>query len=297
MTQIQIIYYIKTCDTGNIAQAADALFVSRSAVSRAIADLEKEFQTELIIRSKYGVEPTPAGKIVYEMAKNFSGSYFGVVNRIQELKEFSYSRRVRVGVTPINGVQIYAQYLRDYFHNNPNKELILTESPAASCLDLLSKGDIDVAFIPGSFHVNREDEPFFRAVPLYQNQAVLWVRKDSPLAKMESLEIHDILDCPLGYLLAPMPYAKTLKSCFEAYGKQPRVTVRTSSVPLLRQMVLDGQACAILADDTFEPSPELVKVPLRFLSSSTIFLMWNKNIPTSEAVKHFIAAVSPKVQD
>ena len=42
MTQIQVEYFMKTYETRNIAVAADALFISRSAISRAIADLERE---------------------------------------------------------------------------------------------------------------------------------------------------------------------------------------------------------------------------------------------------------------
>ena len=291
MTQIQIEYYIKTCEVGNIAQAADALFVSRSAVSRAISDLEREFQAELLVRSKNGVTPTLAGCIVYEMVRNFSGSYREVMRRVQELQDATISRQVKVGVTPTNSMQIYRSYLREYFRDNPQKELILTEAAASSCLEQLSQGTIDVAFVPKN---SSEKAPFFSALPLYQNRLVLWVRRDSSFAQKSSLEIHDILDCPLGYLLAPMPQEKLLKSCFESYGKQPVITVRTSSVPLLRQLVIDGQACAIVTDDMFEPGPELTAVPLNFFKSSTNYIMWNKNIPLRSAVKDFIESISEK---
>lgn len=289
MTQIQIEYYVKTCELGNIAQAADALFVSRSAVSRAISDLEREFQTELLTRSKNGVVPTKAGWIVLEMFKNVSSSYQGVMSRIQELREEALYRRIRVAVTPTNGYQIYRGYLRKYVLDNPGKELLLTEACAADCQELLMQGKVDAAFVPSGIVKDGPEGDFTQAVPLYQNQIVCWMRKDSPLAQHASLEIHDILDCPLGYLSAPMPMEKALDSCFEAYGKRPRITVRTTSRELLRQMVIDGQITAMMPDDMFDPSPELVMIPMRFFRPCANYLMWNRNIPPDGAVEHFIA--------
>ena len=289
MTQIQMEYFIKTCELGNIAQAADVLFVSRSAVSRAISDLEKEFQAELLVRSKNGVEPTDAGRIVLDMAKNVSNSYQGVMRRIRALEDWSLFYQIRVSVTPTNSLRIYQNYLRQYAQDNPGVKLVITEACASKCLDMLSQGQVDVAFVPSSIIQAQPSTDFFQAFPLYRNRIVLWVRKDSPLAGKESLEIHDILDCTLGCLDAPVPLEKTLESCFEAYGKKQWVTVRTTSVSLLRQMVLDGQTCALLPDDMFEPSPELAAVPMHFFQSCTNFMIWNCGIPADGATAHFIS--------
>ena len=294
MTQIQMEYFIKTCELGNIAQAADVLFVSRSAVSRAISDLEKEFRAQLLTRSNNGVVPTDAGQIVLEMAKNVSSSYQGVMNRIRALEEAALYRRIRVGITPTNSLQVYQNYLRQYALDNPGVELVLTEACASRCLELLSQGQVDVTFVPSGIIREQPNTVFFQTLPLYRNRIVLWVRKDSPLAEKESLEIHDILDCPLGYLNAPMPMEKSLESCFEAYGKQPRLTIRTTSVPLLRQMVLDGQTCALIPDDMFEPSPELAAVPMRFFRVCTNYLLWDRSSASSGAVGQFISRMVEK---
>lgn len=161
MTQIQMEYFIKTCEFGNIAQAADALFVSRSAVSRAISDLEKEFQAELLTRSKNGVTPTNAGQIVLEMAKNVSSSYQGVVRRIRELEDWRLFHQVRVGITPTNNLQVYQNYLRQYALDSPGVKLVLTEECASRCLELLSLGQVDVTFIPSGIIRDQPDMDFF----------------------------------------------------------------------------------------------------------------------------------------
>lgn len=54
MTLKQISYFQAVCEKGNISSAAEDLFVARSVISRAIADLEDEFGAELFVRSKTG---------------------------------------------------------------------------------------------------------------------------------------------------------------------------------------------------------------------------------------------------
>ena len=66
MTEKQALYYKICYEKGNIASAAEALFVSRSVVSRMVSDLEKEFGVTFFTRGKLGVKPTKAGDIMYK---------------------------------------------------------------------------------------------------------------------------------------------------------------------------------------------------------------------------------------
>ena len=54
----QLIYFEAVCKYGAISKAANALYVSQSTVSTAIAHLEKELSLTLFKRSKNGVALT-----------------------------------------------------------------------------------------------------------------------------------------------------------------------------------------------------------------------------------------------
>lgn len=58
----QLIYFEAVCRQGAISKAANALFVSQSTVSTAIAHLEKELSLTLFKRSKNGVTLTEQGE-------------------------------------------------------------------------------------------------------------------------------------------------------------------------------------------------------------------------------------------
>lgn len=61
--------YLVVCNAGSISAAAPALFRSTSAISEQLRKLEDAIGVELLIRSKQGVRPTPAGERLLRHAK------------------------------------------------------------------------------------------------------------------------------------------------------------------------------------------------------------------------------------
>lgn len=60
--------YAVLVDEGCFTKAARALCISQPTLSKHVASLEKEFDTALLVRSRSGVLPTEAGKVVYGLA-------------------------------------------------------------------------------------------------------------------------------------------------------------------------------------------------------------------------------------
>ena len=61
---------VAVCDHRNMARAAAQEHIEPSAVSKRIAQLEHDLGTPLLMRSRRGVEPTPAGLSVLEHARS-----------------------------------------------------------------------------------------------------------------------------------------------------------------------------------------------------------------------------------
>lgn len=61
---------VAVCDHQNMARAAEQAHIEPSAVSKRIAQLEADLGTPLLLRSRRGAQPTPAGLAVLEHARN-----------------------------------------------------------------------------------------------------------------------------------------------------------------------------------------------------------------------------------
>lgn len=65
----QLRYFIAVVDAGSITRAARKLHVVQSALSHQVANLEAELNTELLLRSNNGVQPTETGLAMYRHAQ------------------------------------------------------------------------------------------------------------------------------------------------------------------------------------------------------------------------------------
>jgi DNA-binding transcriptional LysR family regulator len=61
--------WVAVCDHRNIARAAEAEHIAASAISKRIAQMESQLGTELLMRGRRGVQPTPAGLALLEHAR------------------------------------------------------------------------------------------------------------------------------------------------------------------------------------------------------------------------------------
>ncbi len=62
-------YFVKIVDIGSLTRAAEVLHIAQPALSQQVATLEGEMDQQLLIRTKRGVTPTEAGKILYTHAR------------------------------------------------------------------------------------------------------------------------------------------------------------------------------------------------------------------------------------
>lgn len=62
-------YYVQSVELGSITAAAEACHVAQPSITHAIAQLEQEFDTTFLIRSRKGVTPTEEGALFFGKAK------------------------------------------------------------------------------------------------------------------------------------------------------------------------------------------------------------------------------------
>ncbi len=288
MTSKQMEYYQAVCRAGNISTAADELYVSRSVVSRTIAELEEEFGTTLFVRSRTGVVPTASGTLLAHLFDSFLTSCGTVKDRIGQMAE-QVEQPLCLGVTPTNAYCIYKTYLEGFRSLYPDIQLYVTEHSAYDCPKLLLDGTIDVSFSPV-----KPELDMFGCLDLYQNPIMLGAAEgDRRLG--EKVGITDLIDLPLGFYNARMPLEQLLTASFAVMGKKPRVMLRTSDQMLLRELTLQGKIYPILPLDMMAIWEGVRQIPLDFFQSSTNRLIWNQALSPAPALSVFLDYMKKQV--
>ena len=81
--------FVNILEEGTLGRAADKMFLSQSAASRLIQILEDEFQTQLFIRDKKRLIPTPCGERFYPEALRILSSIQAIPAYFEQIKSES----------------------------------------------------------------------------------------------------------------------------------------------------------------------------------------------------------------
>ena len=291
MTIKQLEYYIKTCEKSSITLAAEELYSSRSAVSKAIHELEEEFGTALLERSKNGVIPTLAGERLLREAITIHGGYVYLKNTIQNINS-THEMTIRIAQTRSCSSAFYHDYVAPYLDLHPDASFMMHEYNATEVISRLDAGEYDLAVTSVVSDSDKYEGTVFNT-----NRICLVVPKDDKdLAGKEYITIEDIADIPLGFATATVPLEKTLKKIISTMGRSCNIAIKTSDYAMLIDMMRRGKVYPVIAEEMAKDLED-VKVFLLPVKKYLVFnsqLVWRKMPSRSETVQQFIDFVKAR---
>jgi len=140
-------YFVKIVDIGSLTQAAEVLHIAQPALSQQVATLEGELDQQLLIRTKRGVTPTEAGKILYTHARTIlrqcEQAQLAVGNVGQTL-----SGQVSIGLAPGTAASsVTMPLLQAVRAELPEVLVYLHENSGSALNDKLLGGQLDMAVL------------------------------------------------------------------------------------------------------------------------------------------------------
>lgn len=249
LTLKQLEYLIAAAEKGSVTAASNQLYLSQSAVSTALADLESSLGTQLFIRHARGLSLTSAGETVVLEAKRVLGS-------VEELRDSARSAegalqgRLRVGCYSTVAPVLLPGVINSYLSKHPNVEISFVEGSNQMLEDELRAGRIDVAIMyhyEERLHVSAQSE--FSRELLASNPPYLLLPRQHPLTKKRKISLTEMADEPLILFDLP-PAGDYFLSMFKEMGVVPSVRFRTTSHAMVRSLVARGLGYSLLSQRT-----------------------------------------------
>ena len=137
--------FLKVAKQGNISAAAQNLFISQSAVSQSVKQLEEQLQVRLFSRSTRGVSLTSEGKLLLEYVSHA----LGLLQSGEE--KIAASRQLLTGELIIGAsdtvTKTYLLSRLEAFHKDyPDIRIRILNGTTSMVLDYLHAGQVDIAF-------------------------------------------------------------------------------------------------------------------------------------------------------
>ncbi len=149
MIDFRIKSFLAVVDQGSLLKASETLGITQPAVSQHLKALEEYYRMPLFEHVGRRLVLNDAGRLLYEAASR-SGMLYDRFRR-EAGSMISGRREYRLGATLTIGEFILPSYLGRFRVSNPNLELSILIENTVSILDLLKRGEIDLALIEGPF--------------------------------------------------------------------------------------------------------------------------------------------------
>ncbi|MCG4454900.1 LysR family transcriptional regulator [Pseudomonas sp. MMS21-TM103] len=235
--------FIAVCEEGTIAHASEREFIAPSAVSKRIADIEATFGTPMLIRSKRGVTPTPAGQALLRHARQLMRS----MELLQgELSEYAEGARghVRVLANVSSIMEFLPEELSEFMLANEHIQVDIEERFSPDVVRGVLEGNADLGICRKSMAVG--DLEF---IPYRTDHLAVVVNSRHPLAGRSSIAFQETLDYDhLGlsvYATLNTYMQRTATEC----GRELRFRTYVSSFDAAYRLVQVGLALGVFPQE------------------------------------------------
>ena len=137
--------FTEVAEAGNITAAAQTLFISQSAVSQSIKQLEAELQTRLFARNSRGVTLTADGRMLYEYVRSAMGLLETGEEKLSQSRDLQMGH-LTIGASDTVTSQFLLPYLDRFHRQYPAIHIQIISGRSHKVLGLLQSGKVDIAF-------------------------------------------------------------------------------------------------------------------------------------------------------
>ncbi|CAB3843905.1 LysR family transcriptional regulator [Achromobacter denitrificans] len=251
-------YFVETVRHASFTQAAKALFVTQSTVSKMIRQLEEEAGTPLLIRDGHTARPTDTGRVMYQRGLQVLET---MRQLSEELRQTTDLRRgeLEVGIPPMINL-LFTPVVKRFRERHPGVHLTLREGTGQAVEGLVASGELEVGatILPIAPAGGLIAQPF--------GSYPIWVigPPDAPWAGKTSLPLSALRDARLLIPTDDFAITRRLRQAFADAGFQPGIAAQSAHWDFLVAMASAGLGVALL------PEPLMQRMKTRGLSTAKL---------------------------
>jgi len=225
----QLRYFLKAAELGNFTRASQALMISQSALSRSIQKLEEELGQPVFERQTRSVALTDAGRLLQSRADLVLSI---IEDTRAEITDDGQSGRVRVGAIPTIAPYFLPGVLKRFAQDFPRASVTVQENTTENLLKGCAQGEIDLAVL--ALPVS---ERYLAVEELFEEELLLVLPPDHPLARKAKVRFSDIEPCPFVLLNEAHCLTDNIVSFCRQRSFHPVTVERTSQLAMVQELV------------------------------------------------------------
>lgn len=229
-------------EEGGFKRATTRLHITQPALSYQIKQLETELDTQLFDRRPGGVNPTEAGRVLYNHARLIDESFCEAERAVHDLAA-GVVGEVRIGTVNSIGIYFLPQVLWNVQRKFPDAKPRVLYRDSDEILDALLANRIDLAIVANP----RPDRRLRQETLLVENVSLLCARSH-PMANKANLKPTDLKGMQFVSLSSQNPTGRLVDKHLHRLGINVESVVTTDNVETVKKMAEIGMGIAFLPD-------------------------------------------------
>ena len=237
----QIHYFIAVAKREHVTEAALALNVAQSAVSRQIFNLESELGIKLFFREGRNVKLTPIGKIFLEHMELAMKVIDNAKREVDEYLDPEHGT-IRVGFPSSLAAYTLPTVISAFRERYPQVKFHLNQGSYHDLINGVIKGEFDMAMLGP---VPKQEKKVIGKI-LFTERIIALLPTSHPLAKQTSLELDQLRND--SFILFPKRYILhelIVKAC-QQIGFEPRVSFEGEDIDVIKGLVSAGLGVTLI---------------------------------------------------
>ncbi len=246
-------YFVETVRHNSFTQAAAALFVTQSTISKMVRQLEDDIGQPLLIRDGKRVHLTDAGRVVFERGQQALSVVLQLNAEVADLAALARGT-LTVGLPPMVNL-FFSPAVSTFRQRYPHVTLTLSEHGGQSIEQHVAGAELEVGAT-----VLPADPALPLASHVIGSHAVWAVGpREAPWAvgAPATVTLAALRDVPLVLLKDDFSLTRMVRQAFAGLGATPYVAAQSGHWEFLASMAAAGLGT------TFLPEPLLARVPER----------------------------------
>lgn len=230
--------------SGSFTAAAELVGVTQSAVTRGVANLERQLGYDLFYR-------TARGALLTDKGRNFAERVARLLDDERELLKGDLGEAdpffgvLRIGVSPASLEWMLTRPVTALKIKHPTIRFEIVGAPFERMAPMLRNGGVDVVL---GFEDAVREWSDLKHEPAGEFQATLFARKGHPLLNGRTITAEAIVDYELVSLSDSRPHGAVIRALYESQGVDWRKRLHVIDYfPIVRKIVENSDALGVVA--------------------------------------------------
>ena len=237
----QLTTFLEVAKLGNFSRAGEKVFLSQSAVSAQIRQLEQDYGAKLLDRSGKKVRLTPAGEVLFEYGAKLLALRDESMRAVTD-QGTSPRGVLAIGANEATCLYVLPRAFEEYRRLYPDVRISIYRNFSRKILERIQDGMIDVGIVTLPVKL-----PTLKVERIFRDRLMLATSPGNALAKLKTIPVSVAAEQPLIFPKAGYT-RQIMDKLFRPYQSQLKIAMELPSIAMIKTFVASGLGVSLMSE-------------------------------------------------